>query len=239
MNAARLAMRGLGELFITLGAVLLLFVIYQLFWTNVAAHAAASKVTDEIEQQWDSGLPDVVPPAQPSSEAPAPSAAPPTRPPLDEGQGFARIYIPRLGKDYVKPVLEGVGLPDLARGIGHYPKTQLPGEIGNVALAGHRATNGEPFRNLDQMRPGDAVVIETKSSWFTYTVTRSEIVAPSATDVLLPVPRRAGEPATREVLTLTTCNPRWASYERLIVYGELTDQRLKSAGDSPALAGTG
>ncbi len=234
MNAARTATRTLGEVLVTLGAVLLLFVVYQLFWTNVAANAAAARVTDQIESQWRrSDVPDVVP--APGS-TPAPSAKPV---PVSGGTGFARMWIPRLGQGWVRPVVQGVTLPDLAKGIGHYPETALPGQVGNFAVAGHRATNGEPFRELDRLRAGDAVVVETRSGWFTYTVRRSEIVSPTQVDVLLPVPRRSGVRPTQAVLTLTTCNPRWASYERLIVYADLTDARAKSAGLPVALTTAG
>jgi sortase A len=225
VNTVRLATRTLGELLITLGAILLLLVVYQLVWTNVQANAQAAQMTDQIEQRWRSDLPDVVPAAGATTK--------PTT--VDQGVGFARLYIPRLGDGWVKPVLQGVSLPDLAKGVGHYPKTQLPGQVGNVAVAGHRATNGEPFRNLNQLRRGDLVVMETKSSWFTYTVRRSEIVAPGQVDVLLPVPRHRGVRPTERLLTLTTCNPRWASYQRLM-YSVLTDQRPKSAGRPPALS---
>ena len=98
----------------------------------------------------------------------------------------------------------------------HYPGTALPGEIGNFSVAGHRATNGEPFAYLDQLREGDAVVVETGTTWYTYVVSRERIVQPTQVGVILPVPGHPDKVPTKEKLTLTTCNPRWASYERLI-----------------------
>ena len=86
------------------------------------------------------------------------------------------------------PVVQGVSLPDLSRGVGHYPKTAVPGEIGNFAVAGHRATNGEPFAHLDAVQVGDSLVVETRSEWLTYVVDKVRIVAPSAVWVLDPVP---------------------------------------------------
>ena len=74
--------------------------------------------------------------------------------PLQRGEAFALLRIPRLGEDYRVPIVEGVSLEDLAAGVGHYPDTALPGEVGNFSVAGHRATNGEPFAYLDQLRNG-------------------------------------------------------------------------------------
>src|SRR4029079_17536164 len=93
----------------------------------------------------------------------------------DFGKGFAFLHIPRLGKKYSVPVVQGVSLPDLSRGVGHYPSTALPGEIGNFAVAGHRATNGEPFANLDAVKVGDSPAVETRLQWFTYVVAKVEI----------------------------------------------------------------
>jgi sortase A len=153
----------------------------------------------------------------------------------DFGKGFAFLHIPRLGKNWTVPVVEGVDLPDLARGVGHYPDTARPGQIGNFAVAGHRATNGEPFATLDRMRAGDFVVAETRSRWFTYVVDRTEIVEPDSTWVLDPVPGKPGATPTQALLTLTTCNPRWASTQRLIVFGHLQESLSKKDGRPAAL----
>ncbi len=206
----RTAVRAFGEILITLGLVVLLFVAYQLFYSNVEAGRAQTRVTAALEERWAS-------PESPLKEIPL-------------GDGFALIRIPRLGSDWVKPIVEGVGPKDLATGIGHYPRTALPGKVGNFSLAGHRATHGEPFRNLDRMRKGDAIVIETKDTWHVYRVDRSEVVLPTQVAVLEPVPNRPGVKPTERLVTLTTCNPRWASYQRLIVYGHLAGTQDKSAG---------
>jgi sortase A len=220
----RTAVRGLGELCITAGLVVLLFVAYQLVWTNFEAHRATDQVADDIREGW----------ARPSGGTTGPQA-----PQFEAGQGFAFLHIPRLGKHWSVPVVEGVDLPDLARGVGHYPKTARPGQVGNFAVAGHRATNGEPFAALDKVRAGDLVVAETRGSWFTYVVDRTRIVTPDATWVLDPVPGEPGATPSRRLLTLTTCNPRWASYQRLIVFGHLVESQARSAGRPAALAGAG
>ena len=112
------------------------------------------------------------------------------------------------------PIVQGVSLDVLATGIGHYPETVMPGEVGNFSVAGHRATNGEPFAYLDQLREGDAVVVETGTTWYTYEVTDEYIVQPTQVGVILPVPNKPEAKPRKALMTLTTCNPRWESYER-------------------------
>jgi len=221
-GAMRATARGLGELLITAGLVALLFVAYQLAWTNLLAQRAQGRVADQIREQWE--RPD-------GSTRPAENLAD-----VDFGEGFAFLRIPRLGKNYSVPVVEGVQLDDLARGVGHYPKTAGPGEVGNFGVAGHRATNGEPFARLDRVRKGDMVVAETRDRWFTYVVDRTRIVTPSDIWVIDPVPGKPNAEPTEALLTLTTCNPRWSSTQRLIVFGHLEETRPRSAGPPSALA---
>jgi len=220
----RTAIRGTGELLITAGFVLLLFVAYQLAWTNYEANRATAGVTDDLRDSWD--RPD-----------PTPSGGSAVRGPkkVDFGKGFAFLHIPRLGKNWTIPVVEGVDLPSLAKGVGHYPKTAQPGQVGNFAVAGHRATNGEPFAYLDKVRKGDLVVAETRTEWFTYVIDRIKIVSPTSVWVLDPVPGKPRATPVRPLLTLTTCNPRWASYQRLIVFGHLVESRAKADGPPTVL----
>ena len=222
MSAVRRAVGVVGELLITAGVVVMLFVVYQLVWTNVQADLAAQEKVDELEQTWE--------------------GAEPTGPefdlPLENGEPFAILRIPRLGENYQVPIVEGVTLEDLAEGVGHYPETALPGEVGNFAVAGHRATNGEPFAYLDRLQKGDAVVVETGTKWYTYRVTDEYIVQPTQVEVILPVPNKPDVEPTKRLLTLTTCNPRWASYERLIFHATLTDVLPKGEGRPAVLGGT-
>jgi len=220
MRAVRLFVRGLGEVLITAGLLLLLFCVYQLVWTNVEAHRQQDAVADRLADDW---------------RQPAPVAAPP--PPLVQGEGFAFLRIPRLGRGFNVPVVEGVRDRDLSRGVGHYRSTARPGEVGNFAVAGHRATNGEPFRDLDRVRRGDALVVETETMWFTYVVDRTRIVKPTDVWVIDPVPGQPGAQPTSSLLTLTTCNPRWASTERPVVFSHLDGTTPKTAGRPAALAG--
>jgi sortase A len=227
-NTTVTAVRGVGEVLITLGGVLLLFCVYQLFYTNVGANRAMAKEKEQLQQQWQQ-----VPPVPVSDDGGA-KPKPAKKRAFSPGQGFAILYIPRLGDDYSKPILEGVALKDLARGIGHYPKSVMPGEVGNFAIAGHRATHGEPFANLPKVRRGDSVIVETVDSWYVYEVDREKITTPSDVAVVAPVPEKPGVRATRKLITLTTCHPRWASYQRFIVFGHLEKRILKSSGQTPA-----
>lgn len=228
----------LGEVLVTAGALVLLFLVYQLFWTNVLAHRASAQGVDRLTAQWRALGP---PPTSSGSGAgndTSPTAGPATgRGPVDAaddqrviGTAEAILRIPRLGTSWVQPVLEGTGATELAEGIGHYVGTAAPGAVGNFALAGHRATHGEPWRDLDRMRVGDTVIVETYTSVFTYVIDGpGYLVDPSDVAVLAPVPGRPGVTATERRIVLTTCNPRWASTQRLIVPGVLTSVSARSA----------
>jgi sortase A len=223
-SAARAVVHSLGELLITAGLVLLLFCVYELVWTNVEANHRQGQVGDTLRQEWSK---------QGGTQAP-PGPVLLSKP--QSGKGFSFLHIPRLGRKFSVPVVQGVSLPDLARGVGHYPSTALPGEVGNFAVAGHRATNGEPFAHLDAVKVGDSLVVETRADWFTYVVDKVQIVAPNAFWVIDPVPGKPHQAPTRQLITLTTCNPRWASTQRLIVFGHLTATDPTADGRPAALA---
>lgn len=147
-----------GELLLTVGALLLLFVIYEAFWTNLASGRLQQQADRELEQQW-TGAPRADPGDDP---------VPPVPPGL--GQPFARIHLPTLGESTTYTVLEGTRSEDLQTGPGHYVETRMPGERGNAALAGHRNGSGAVFQDIDRLRPCDAVVIETETQWMTYRI---------------------------------------------------------------------
>ncbi|GAA1959254.1 class E sortase [Catenulispora subtropica] len=227
---ARLTSRTVGEFLITLGVVLFLFCAYQLFYTNVVADDAMRTEVSDLHEQW-------------AAQSPAPrSAAPRTPGPFDSadseghpGAAFAILHIPRLG-DRSIPVLQGTGLDLLSRGVGHYKDSVMPGQVGNFAIAGHRKTHGEPFRYLDQMRSGDLIVVETADTWFTYRADRDPfIVDPTDLAVVGPVPDQPGRKPTQALITLTTCNPWWASTQRMIVTGTLVSRQPRAEGAPPAL----
>jgi len=225
VSVARVAVRSLGEVLVTMGLVLLLFIAYELVWTNIAADHAQGKVSDTLRQEWSR--------QGGGSNQPNPTIA---LSKSDFGKGFSFLHIPRLGRKYSVPVVQGVSLPDLSRGVGHYPSTALPGEVGNFAVAGHRATNGQPFAHLDLVKVGDSLVVETRASWFSYVVDKVQIVQPTDVWVIEPVPGKPKQTPTRQLITLTTCNPRWASTQRLILFGHLTATQPSAEGRPPALA---
>lgn len=130
------------------------------------------------------------------------------------GEPFARITIPRFGEDWRWPLLEGTGEEVLALGPGHYTGTPMPGDLGNVGLAAHRAGHGDPFIDFDRLRPGDEIRIAQGDTTWTYAITSMpEIVPIEAVWVLDPLPGRA--------ITLTTCWPKYGSSKRMYVRGEL------------------
>ena len=147
-----------GELLITVGALLLLFVIYEAFWTNLTSGRLQQQASDELEEQWDAA------PAFDPGDEPVPPAVPAL------GQPFARLHLPTLGADTEYTVLEGTRNEDLRTGPGRYTDTQMVGERGNAALAGHRNGSGAVFQYIDRLQPCDPVVIETETQWMTYRV---------------------------------------------------------------------
>lgn len=205
------ALRGLGWLFISVGVVVLLYLVYSLLYTNRTTAQAQDGLSDEWLQLQDSeGL---------AGEGDDGDAVEP-----DPGTAVAALEFRRPNSDvpivHKKPlyVVQGVTLADLKRGPGHYPGTAMPGKKGNFAVAGHRTTYGAPFFNLDQLRRNDEVHVTTRSGKkFTYRVRAQEIVAPGDTWVIEPDPLKSG----KKTLTLTTCNPRFSNAERLIVFAEL------------------
>ncbi|KQW16341.1 class E sortase [Streptomyces sp. Root369] len=220
-GAAVVVSRALGEVFITTGVLMLLFVSYQLWWTNVRAHAQADKEASSLQNDWASG-----------------KGAPGT---FEPGQGFALLHIPKL--DVVVPIAEGVSNKKvLDKGmVGHYSegalKTAMPdAKTGNFALAGHRNTHGEPFRYINKLSPGDAIVVETQDDYFVYKMTSTlPVTAPSNTSVIDPIPKGSGFSTAGRYITLTTCTPEFTSKYRLIVWGKMVEERPRSKGKPDAL----
>ena len=133
---------------------------------------------------------------------------------LKDGDPLTRIKIPRLGVNTV--VVEGTSSKALRAGAGHYPNTPLPCEAGNVAIAGHRTTYGKPFADLDRLKEGDVIILETPIGSCTYEMERAPfIVEPTDFSVV------TNDPA-KSILTLTTCHPRGSAAKRLIVQATLS-----------------
>ena len=216
--------RSLGEVLITLGLVVLLFAAYEVYGKALQVGAP--------------GGPQHAPPTgRPAPGGAATGAAPAGDPAVDpapaEGKALARLYLPRLGKSWA--VVEGVSLRDIRLAPGHYPDSQLPGQVGNFAVAGHRMK--AVFWDLDQLRTGDAIVVETRTGWYVYRVSRTFVVRPTQTEVVGANPDDPGADPSAKQLTLTTCNPKWDNYQRLIIRATLDRQQLKSAGRPAEIAG--
>jgi len=207
----RSAVRGFGEILITLGLVVLLFAAYEVYGKAFQAHAEQGRLGDALEEQW--SVP-ITGGAKPVADKPIP------------GEGVARLYIPRLDKHWV--VVEGVTPKDIKLAPGRYPKSQLPGQLGNFAIAGHRMPS--IFWDLDKVGTGDTIVAETRTGWYVYTVGKVRIIRPTQTSVVAANPDEPGTTPTRKLLTITTCNPKWDNYERLVVQAELVREQPKSAG---------
>ena len=229
-DAVRLILRGIGQTLITVGVVLLLFCVYELWVTNLVTDREQDALRDEIARVWAEPAP------APTTESGRPAA-------VELGSGIAVLRIPRLGDGpddpWTRVVVEGTSVADLKKGPGRIVESQRPGELGNLVISGHRTTYGAPFADLDRLQPGDAVVVETRDTWFTYRVTGTEIVAPSAVEVTLPVPKQPGVKPDRSVLTLTTCHPRYSARQRMVVSADLEQTLAKRDGDPPALAAGG
>ncbi|MFD7439927.1 class E sortase [Streptomyces sp. NPDC059909] len=221
-SPAVIASRVFGELFITVGVLMLLFVTYQLWWTNILAGQQANAATDKIQDDWAKGR--------------APGA-------FEPGQGFAIMHIPKL--DVVVPIAEGIDKHKvLDRGmVGHYAdgrlKTAMPSDKqGNFAVAGHRNTHGEPFRYINRLTPGDSIVVETQDAYYTYKMASIlPQTSPSNVSVIGPVPPGSGFTKPGRYITLTTCTPEFTSTYRMIVWGKMVDERPRSKGKPDALVG--
>ena len=187
---------------------------YQVWVTDWFSDREQEQIADDLRDDW----------ADPVAPRPEP----------EFGEAFAFLHIPSFGPGWTpRAVVEGTDPGELAEGPGHYVNSAMPGAPGNFAMAGHRVGDGSPFLDLDELGPGDAVLVETADSWFTYRVTGSEIVHPSDVSVVAPVPGGALDaPPVGAYLTMTTCHPKFSNRQRLVVHAEL--EAATSKVDAPA-----
>ncbi|MEU3773011.1 class E sortase [Streptomyces sp. NPDC032472] len=213
----------LGELLITVGLVLALFVAYSLWWTNVLADRQASARGDEVRRQWQS----------------APAAGAQGQPgALDTQGGVGFLHVPSMKNGEVL-VKRGTSPGVLDDGVaGYYTdpvKAVLPWEgPGNFSLAAHRDGHGAKFHDIDKVRTGDAVVFETRDTWYVYKVF-AELRQTSKynVDVIAPVPKGSGKTVPGRYVTLTTCTPVYTSKYRYVVWGELVRTEKVDAKRTP------
>lgn len=234
-----------GRTLITSGTLILLFVAYQLWGTGLQADKSQDQLAKELDRTLSSAdqtTTTTAPPTTTSTTAPGSST---TKVPLQvteprtedlalpaPGDAIAKISIPSIG--VTRTVVESVALSQLKRGPGHYPETPLPGQKGNVAIAGHRTTYGQPFHNIDKVEKGDQILFTTDQGQFVYEVTEKFVVKPNQVEIL--------RDTSDNRVTLIACHPKYSASERLIVVGKLAgkpapfktgqDELRLKAGDS-------
>ena len=191
-----------GRACITVGTLLLLFVVYQLWGTGIREAQAQNRLESDFEALIeDQNVPTTTPDIK----------TVPSIPPAAEGEVTAEIEIPEIGLS--RHVVEGVAVADLKKGPGHYPESPLPGQEGNAAIAGHRTTYGAPFNRIDELEAGDEIFVQTLQGRFRYIVKEQLIVRPDQVEVL--------EDKGDNRLTLTACHPKYSARQRIVVVAEL------------------
>lgn len=209
-----------GGTLVTAAALFGLFLVWQLWWTNIPAREQAQAAVTNFH----------------APLTPAPRVAGDLqidRPPVPEavavGETFGVLIVPQWDDktDNQVPIVEGTSPSILdAASAGHYTHTQQVGEVGNFALGGHRRTHGNPFLHLPELAQGDQVIVETAETWYVYEVTGDELVLPSQVNVIAPVPHDPAATPHSRLLTLTTCHSpvlgsygtthRWITYARFV-----------------------
>jgi len=219
-----------GRIVLVAGILILLFIPYLLWGTGLITARNQSALTAQFEaaqKKSDSHPARTIPDPGHSTTPPAPQVAP-TIPGPPIGSPVGTIQIPKI--NLAMTVVEGTDEAQLAMGPGHYPTTPLPGQAGNVAIAGHRTTYLHPFYSLDALVPGDLIYITTLQGTFLYRVTGSQVVLPTDVAVVDPTPTPQ--------LTLTTCNPRYSASQRLVVHALLVASELAHPTSTPVAVTT-
>lgn len=214
----------IGEVLIAFAIMCALYIAWQMWWTG--AQAEHNQVEARKEISWKN------PKTGDKTKIALPQNGEPPKVSKPKGDVLiARLYVPRFGNQWERNIIEGT-TPDILskRGLGHYSETQMPGEIGNFAVAGHRNGYGQPLGDVDLLKPGDAIVVRTKDYWFVYKYTSYKIVTPDHGEVIAPNPDHPNEKPTKRMLTLTTCEPkyttathRWISYAKLAYWANISD----------------
>ena len=212
----RRALIGSGAALVAIGIAVLGYVAWQYVGTNVTAEHRRAATVERLQERW----------RGPSASRPIAAAASETPIPAD---AFALVRIPRFGDGYVVPVRQGVGTDALDGGLGHFDRSVGPGRVGNFALAGHRVTHGQPLRDVDSLRPGDHVLVETARATYTYRIDTDPhalVVGDDAGWVVTGAPHNPDSDGTGPddapaLLTLVTCAELFHTDERTVVFGHL------------------
>ncbi|WP_161780822.1 class E sortase [Amycolatopsis orientalis] len=203
-----------GELLAILGLVLGGFLAYQKWGKLREVEDTQVSLGQQLSESW-------------QQEPPAGERTVP------EGSPLTHLSIPRLGLRWT--VVEGTDQRSLRAAPGHYRGSQLPGALGNFAVAAHRSPG--LFWDLDKVQPGDEILIEDKSARYVYLAERTSITSPGDSAVLAAVPGEPGAAPSAAQVTLTTCNPKWDNYERLIVVGRLHSTAPKTPSSTAGAPG--
>lgn len=148
---------------------------------------------------------------------------------LVHGEPFGVMYIPRFGDDWRFPIIEGTEHDLLDRGVTHESYTSLPGEKGNFGVAGHRVTYGKPFYDIDELKAGDQIIVETVEGWAVYSVTSHKIVEANQTEVYADVaPDEMAKDSNGSWITMVACHPEWSNKQRYVVFGRLVELRPRT-----------
>lgn len=210
----------IGELLITAGVLVGLFLGWQVWWNNLVMAGQQTSAAAQQSQKW---LDDAVKVPKPTETSASTAAVdPPVMAQPADYQAFAVIYIPRLGADWKRTIRQTVDVEQVLNsytaGVGHYPDTQMPGQVGNFAVAGHDSGWGNTFIDLSKLHIGDKIYVQTKDGWYTYVFRNFEYVQPTAIQVVAAVPRHPDVQPVDRLMTITTCNPPFHAGERLIAY---------------------
>lgn len=227
----------LAELLITVAAICALYILWQMWWTGVEAEQTQNQTLQSVS--W--GDPAGTDGDGGTSIAKAQEGDPPIEPEDPQyGDLIAQVYIPRFGSGWHRNLVEGTTLEQLNRhGLGRYQTSQLPGQVGNFAFAGHRNGYGQPLGDVDKLQTGDPIIIRTKDYWYVYHYTRYQIVLPTDTYVISANPENPDAAPTKRMVTMTTCEPKYSTpTHRWISYGEFAYWAKVSDGVPEELATT-
>ena len=221
-----------AEVLLTLAVICSLYIAWQLWWTGVESeHNQEQERTQVAWSNLSTGEKTAI--AQEQQGDPPTSAQT-----SGDGDLVAVLYIPRFGLEWQRNIVQGTSLDQLARhGLGHYENTQMPGEVGNFAAAGHRAGYGQPLGDINKLQEGDPIIVRTQDYWYVYHYTSHKIVLPTQVGVIASNPENPGQQASKRMITLTTCEPRYeTATHRWIAYGELSYWAKVSDGIPKELA---
>ena len=211
----------IGELLITAGILVGLFLGWQVWWNNLVLSGQQTSAAQEQSKKWIDEATATPRPTPTDATTPV-SVDPPVMAQPADYEPFAVIYIPRLGPDWKRTIRQTVDVEQVLNsytaGVGHYPDTQMPGEVGNFAVAGHDSGWGNTFIDLSKLRVGDRIYVQTKDGWYTYLFRNFEYVQPTQVQVIAAVPRHPDVQPIDRLMTITTCNPPFHAGERLIAY---------------------